>query len=105
MDDILHIKLLGTTLSVKAGRNRDYITRVVTYYQKKLQETQDRSPLQDPLKLSILTSFNIVDELFKSEAYRGQDLPSYSTIEEDLEGAAQDMIDLIDQVLEENEEN
>ncbi|MBN2628750.1 MAG: cell division protein ZapA [Spirochaetales bacterium] len=103
MDDILHIKLLGTSLSVKAGKNSEYITRVVNYYQKKLQETQDRSSLQDPLKLSILTSFNIVDELFKSEVRRGQDPHSYSTIEEELEEAAQDMIDLIDRVLEEQE--
>ena len=103
MDDILQIKILGTALSIKAGNNHDYIKKVVSYYQKKLKETQERSPLQDPLKLSILTSFNIVDELFKSEMNRGHEHSSCSTMEDEFGDAAQNMIELIDRVLEEKE--
>ncbi|MDC7219637.1 MAG: cell division protein ZapA [Spirochaetales bacterium] len=104
MDDILQIKLLGTALSIKAGDNKEYIRKVVSYYQKKLQETQERSPMQDPLKLSILTSFNIIDELFKAEGDRGQTASSCSTIEEELEDAARSLIEQIDRILEDNEE-
>jgi cell division protein ZapA (FtsZ GTPase activity inhibitor) len=103
MKDILEIKLLGTSLSIKAENNKEYITKVVSFYQKKLQETQERTPIQDPLKLSILTSFNIVDELFKAEGNRGQNRSSCSTMDEELGDAAQNMIDMISHILEEED--
>jgi cell division protein ZapA (FtsZ GTPase activity inhibitor) len=102
-EEILHIRLLGTTLSIKSGTHPEYIKKVIRYYQTKLQETESISPLSDPVKLSILTSFNIIDELFKIDQNRGQAGSSCSTMDEvEITETAQRLIDSINQVLEEN---
>ena len=102
-EDILQIKLLGTTLSIKSGNHPEYIKKVIEYYQEKLKETEQRSPVNDPIKLSILTSFNIIDELFKIDSNRGQGRGTCSTMDElEITETTQRLIEIIDQVLEEN---
>ena len=102
-EDILHVKILGTTLSIKAGAHPEYIKRVIDFYKKKLQETEQLSPVSDPVKLSILTSFNIIDELFKIDSNRGQESGMCSMMDElEITETTQRLIEIIDQALEEN---
>lgn len=102
-EDVLHINLLGTTLSIKSGTRPEYIKKVIAYYQRKLGETESRSPVNDPVKLSILTSLNIIDDLFKLESNNGHIPSQCSRIEEtEIAEKAQSMIDELDRILTEN---
>lgn len=102
-EDVIQIKILDTNLTVKTGTHPDYVKKVVHYYQSKLAETEDRNPVQDPVKLSLLTGLNIIDELFKLKADRGQNGDSYSNINnEDYEELTQEMIESLSLVLQQD---
>ena len=59
------IKLLGTVIHVQTDEDAAYLSRIVRYLEKKIEGVEESMPLKDPLKIAILTSVIIVDELFK----------------------------------------
>ncbi|MDA3849747.1 MAG: cell division protein ZapA [Spirochaetaceae bacterium] len=94
------IKLLGTSFTIKTDEDPEYMKQVMWYFKKKLQETQNNANIDDPLKLSILTSFTIIDELIKiRETKHGQQAGKHSKIEADIDDITHRLIDEIDQAL------
>ena len=95
----LNISVLGTSFTIRADENEAYLKRILWYLEKKIEETRKRTPIADPVKISILTSFYIIDELLREKARDGRDeaLPEES---EEMERIALRLISEIDDVID-----
>ena len=91
----LKIDLLGTSFTITTGDDPEYIEQILDILKEKIQETRNRFPVQDPLKLSIITSLFLVEELMKQESY-----VKMKEVSEDPEKVKQ-MVDLTDQLIRE----
>ena len=61
----LHFKLLGTSFSIAADEDIDYLEKLLNKYKNILDNTQKATGVNEPLKLSILTGFLLCDEIEK----------------------------------------
>ena len=61
----LHIKLLGTSFSIAADEDSVYLEKLLAKYKNVLDNTQNATGVDDPLKLAILTGFLLCDEIEK----------------------------------------
>lgn len=68
----LRIELLGTSFTIKAEEDAAYLKRILWYLERKIEETRQRTPVTDPLKVSLLTAFTIIDELMREKARGGR---------------------------------
>ncbi|MBA7538752.1 hypothetical protein ES705_31029 [subsurface metagenome] len=84
-NEFFRFDILGTSFSIKSRDNIEDLCKITEYLRSKIDEVTEESRLSDPLKISLLTSLNLVDELFKlkqvlqQKNYREQ--PSPDTIE------------------------
>lgn len=95
-ENLLDIDILGSSLTIRSQEDSDYLEQVVWYLEQKIKETQGKYSLTDPLKISILSGFFLVDELMKERL--GKDLPPPITRKDATEigEIADNLIDLID---------
>ena len=63
----LTVSILGSTFTIKSENDPEYLGEVVEYLRMKIEEIRQRSDISDPLKVSLLTALNLVDELFKAK--------------------------------------
>ncbi len=61
------INILGIELTVMSDDEQEYVDRVASFVENKLKATMGDAHISDTSILSILTSMNIADELFKAE--------------------------------------
>ncbi|PIE04716.1 MAG: cell division protein ZapA [Spirochaetales bacterium] len=94
----LDINILGTSFSIRANEREAYLKRILWYLECKIEETKARTPIADPMKISLLTSFYIIDELFREKARDGQENPLPEESEE-MEKIALRLISEIDNVI------
>ena len=64
-DGVMQINLLGTSFTIKADEDPEYVTNLLSYVEAKVKEIESTATLKEPLKISILTSLLIADDLFK----------------------------------------
>jgi len=97
----LNINVLGTSFTIRADEDEAYLKRILWYLEKKIDETRQRTPIADPVKISILTSFYIIDELLREKAREGREatLPEES---DEMERIALRLISEIDNVIDKN---
>ena len=69
--DPITIDILGTSLRVNTDEDPGYLSQLIDYLQVKTEDVQKNSRLDDSLKISILTSLFLIDELFKERAAPG----------------------------------
>jgi cell division protein ZapA (FtsZ GTPase activity inhibitor) len=62
-DDLLKVNILGVNLTLKSSEDATQLKQVIWFLNKKIDETREKHKSVDQLKLSILTSIYIVDEL------------------------------------------
>ena len=94
----LDISVLGTSFTIRADEDEAYLKRILWYLEKKVNETKSRTPIADPMKISILTSFYIIDELLREKSRDGSEgtLPEES---EEMEKIALRLISEIDDAI------
>ncbi|MDA3956494.1 cell division protein ZapA [Oceanispirochaeta sp.] len=101
-DDLLTVNILGVNLTLKAKDDSTQLKQVIWFLNKKIEETRDKHKSVDQLKLSILSSIYIVDELIslKNSQYKtGTDdtLPQTDiVITEEVDRAFQRVLDVLD---------
>ncbi|MCL1812127.1 MAG: cell division protein ZapA [Treponema sp.] len=61
----LHFKLLGTSFSIAADEDTDYLEKLLNKYKNILDNTQKATGVNEALKLAILTGFLLCDEIEK----------------------------------------
>lgn len=68
MSDIVEIKVYGRTytIRVKGEENEEYISRLTSYVDQKMQEIAVKSRSEDPTKIAVLAALNIADDYFVS---------------------------------------
>lgn len=94
----LDISVLGTSFTIRADEDEAYLKRILWYLEKKVEETKQRTPIADPMKLSILTSFYIIDELLREKNQEGAD-PALPAESDEMEKIALRLISEIDNAI------
>ena len=64
-NELFKLDILGTSFLIKSKDNIEEISKIAEYLRLKIDEIAGESRLTDPLKISLLASLNLVDELFK----------------------------------------
>lgn len=96
------IKLLGTSFTLKADEDPEYLKQVIWNLKKKVEEIQGSVTIHDPLKIAILAGLSLSDELLKlKNLENGQTPQADSIIEEERDRITLQWIDAIDQALTE----
>lgn len=63
----VEVYILGQKYSIKGDAPEEYIKKLASYVNEKLQEVHSSSPNITPMKASIITALTIADELFKAK--------------------------------------
>ncbi len=64
----LNIDILGTSFSIEAKEDNEYLNKLLSYYTQVTKEVKLMAHNTDPKKVAILTGIMICDELFKDRA-------------------------------------
>jgi cell division protein ZapA (FtsZ GTPase activity inhibitor) len=67
----LYIEMLGTSFSITADEDPEYLKSLLKRYQTVVENTKNATGLKDPLKTAILTGFLLCDEIEKLKANAG----------------------------------
>lgn len=59
------VKIFGQDYTVRGAASADKIKELADYVDKLMQDTRKRSPNLPPVKLAVLTSLNLAEELFR----------------------------------------
>ena len=89
------IELLGTSFLITSNDGTDYLSKIVTLLEEKIGEVKNHMPFSDPLKIALLTSLNLVDELMKQK-----EKTTPLSDQEELEEVTERLIMMIDDSLE-----
>jgi hypothetical protein len=69
----LHFNLLGTSFSITADEDGDYLENLLNRYRIILENTKNTTGVEEPLKLAILTGFLLCDEIEKMKTMDKQE--------------------------------
>jgi len=61
----LKLDILGTSFTITADADKDYLTKVLNQYKTAVKNTQKISGISDSLNVAILTGFMLCDEINK----------------------------------------
>ena len=106
-DDLLKVNILGVNLTLKTAEDPTQLKQVIWFLNKKIEETREKHRSVDQLKLSILSSIYIVDELInlKNNQFRKLTENERSTeavnIQEEIDRAFQRVIQVLDDTVNE----
>ena len=105
-DDLLKVNILGVNLTLKTADDPTQLKQVIWFLNKKIEETREKHKSVDQLKLSILSSIYIVDELInlKNNQYRNnsgtQDQETVN-VQEEIDQTFQRVIQVLDDTVNE----
>ena len=97
----LQIDTLGTSFSIQANEDDEYLEKLLNYYKKIVNQVGQKAQIKDPLKISIISGIMICDELCKEKQklqYTNQTINKNDLVE--AEKIALRIIDNIDQAIE-----
>ena len=64
---LIDIKLLGTSFKIEVDENPAYMQQIIDYLKTITSKVENSTDLNDPLKISILTSVYLADEIYKGK--------------------------------------
>ena len=96
MSNTFKINLLGSSFSFQTNEDPDYINRILSYLEQEINKAQSSFHIKEPLKISLLTCINLIDELFREQE-------SAEKERTDAEAFVQRLISSIDAALTEEE--
>ena len=91
---VLKVRIYGAEYSIRGQADADYIKAVADYVDSKMLEVDKNVRVDSSLKVAILASLNITDELFRERSEK-------DTIRTVLEDKIKKLNELIDQRLSE----
>ena len=94
----LKIELLGTSFSIKASEDDNYLKKLLGYYKNIVNEIQKSGMLKSELHISILAGIMLCDELDKEKS-KSSVSQKTSLSNEKAEKLTSEMIKKLDQVL------
>ncbi|MDR0375079.1 MAG: cell division protein ZapA [Treponema sp.] len=96
----LRIEVLGTSLSIAAEEDSEYLNRLLERYQLAVEETQTSTGLKEPLKLAILTGFLAYDKYLRVCDRHEVEQELSIREEQETEEITRHLIERIDEALE-----
>ncbi len=71
---VVPVEIHGQRYPIKSALDPDYVLRLATYVDEKMQAAADTASAGDALRLAVLTALNVADELFRCrETNRARD--------------------------------
>jgi len=64
----LQIDVLGTSFSIKASEDEEYLKKLLGYYKKIVEEIQKSGMMNKEIHISILAGIMLCDELYKEKS-------------------------------------
>lgn len=96
MSNTFKINLLGSSFSFQTDEDPDYINRILSYLEQEVNKAQSSFHIKEPLKISLLTCINLIDELFREQNSAEHD-------KAEVEAFAQRLISSLDAAMTEEE--
>ncbi len=96
----LNIDVLGTSFTIKATEDEEYLNKLLGYYRQIVEEIEKTGMMKNNMQISILAGIMLCDELYKEKsktARFSQNLTQDSSGE--ATKLAEDMIKKLDQAL------
>ena len=90
--NVLKVRIYGAEYSIRGHADANYIKAVAEYVDKKMREVDSNFRVDSSLKVAILASLNIADELFRERAEKEE-------IRTQLEDKIKEINSLIDRQL------
>ena len=93
----LQIDVLGTSFSITANEDDEYLSKLLGYYTKIVEEIQKSGMMKNDMHVSILAGIMLCDELYKEKSKTARFSQSMTT-DSDSEASklAEDMIRKLD---------
>lgn len=63
----LHINLLGTSFTIQADEDTEYLEKLLGYYKRITDDICSMGALKNPVQVSILSGIMLCDELYKEK--------------------------------------
>lgn len=63
----VEIKELGTSFKIQIDENPKYMAEILEYLHTVIEKIEKSTGMQDPLKISLLTSIYVIDELLNEK--------------------------------------
>lgn len=96
----LQIDILGTSFSIKASEDDEYLKKLFGYYKKIIEEIQKSGMMRNDLHISILAGIMLCDELYKEKSKSAKFSQQTGNDEDDeIEKLAAKMIKRLDLAL------
>ncbi len=65
--EVTEVQIFGERYTLRATDSPEYLNRVAEYVDSKFHEVAKESPALSPVKVAVLASLNIADDLFKKD--------------------------------------
>ncbi len=66
-EEVTEVQIFGERYTLRATDSPEYLNRVAEYVDNKFHEVAKESPALPPVKVAVLASLNIADDLFKRD--------------------------------------
>jgi cell division protein ZapA (FtsZ GTPase activity inhibitor) len=96
----IEVSLLGSSFTIQSQYDPRYMSEVIDYLQGKIKEVQAASCTRDSLKIALLASLNVVDELFRLRSHPREEEEESDSRQ--IKEITERLIDKIDKSLVEN---
>lgn len=64
---VVSVEIQGLRYPIRSSLDEQYIVRLASYVQGKMERAQDEVPTGESLKVAVLAALNIADELFRAQ--------------------------------------
>ncbi len=95
--NLVEIKALGTSFRIQVDENPAYMQEVLDYLLKVISKVENTTGMKDPLKIAILSSVYLIDELYKEKNSEKKQI-----MENEVSELTERIISCIESVLEDN---
>jgi cell division protein ZapA (FtsZ GTPase activity inhibitor) len=87
VSQVVPIEILGVSFSIRTDENPDYIGGLVSELKERLSKVSSQMRIADPLKLALVTSLLVLDELRRDEDQKAATAKDFeaSTLLDDLD--------------------
>ena len=93
--NLVEIKALGTSFRIQVDKDPVYMKEILDYLEKTINKVETTTGLKDPLRIALLASVFVIDELYKEKNSGNNQL-----IESELTELTERIITCIESVLE-----
>ena len=62
---VISVEIQGQRYPIRSTLDHEYVARLASYVDEKMQAAADSTPTGDALRLAVLAALNVADELFR----------------------------------------